>query len=434
MRKLVACACVAATWVLAGEAFAQAPPAESAPPAVAPQPPAASPAPVEPRPPEWKFAFHGFVGVSLYVQDTPAFVLNGQGPMLPLSKPGGGATTGADVRQSRFNLSATGPEVLGGAVPKGVFEMDLFGLNGPGGYGEVSVYPRLRLAYAQLDWGHDVLRLGQDHELILAMMPESMAHIAYPMTYFNGLIGWREPGVTYLHTFDLEGAHLELAAQLIKSDWANPTDFGESNLNDLDVDMGQLSGFLGGEARVKFTSDHLTAFAAGHYNHVEGTHAGDLVAPPTTIPTRNWDVVAGVAGFKLAGGGLSLLGSAYAGKNLGPLVGALLQFPTTNDIREWGAWGQLAYSITEGLSVSAIAGTSQPNASDIAQAGGGRSSNSLVGGMIRYQAGGFAFGPEYAHVIGKQIDKNGNGVAAGAGAPDGVVEVNQVTLSGMYTF
>jgi len=122
-----------------------------------------------------------------------------KGPLLPLTQPGGGVTTGADIRQSRFNFSVTGPRVLD-AVPKAVLKINLFGLNSPGGYGEVSVYSRVRLAYAELSWGNDILRLGQDHELILAMIPETMGHMAYPSTYFNGMLGWREPGAGYFHT------------------------------------------------------------------------------------------------------------------------------------------------------------------------------------------------------------------------------------------
>jgi hypothetical protein len=380
------------------------------------------------------------VGVSLYTQDTPTFVLNGQGPLLPLSKPGGGLTTGADIRQSRFNFSLAGPKVLGGATPKAVLELDLFGLNSPGGYGEVSVYSRVRLAYAELNWGDDVLRLGQDHELIIPLIPESIGHLAYPATYFNGLIGWREPGVGYFHTVPIGESKLELAIQAIKSDWENPTDFGDTTLNDLNVDYGQLSGWLGAEARVKWTSEHVMGFVAGHYNHVEGTHAGDLVNPPTNaagmpaIPNRNWDVLAGVAGLKVTVAGFSLLANAYVGKNLGPLLGDLLQFPVTNDVSEWGGWLQLGYDVTSHLSLWALGGTSRPKESDVVAAGGGRAANSVIGGMVRYKEGGFAFGPEFYHVIAKDVLANGNGAPSGAGAPDGYIDVNQFMLSGAYFF
>jgi hypothetical protein len=384
---------------------------------------------------DWKFGFHGLAGVSIYVQDTPGFVLNGQGPLLALSKPGYGYTTGADIRQSRFNFSLAGPKAFG-ATPKAVLEIDLFGLNSPGGYGEVSVYERVRLAYAELKWTDDVLRFGQDYQLILALLPESMGHMAFPVTYFNGMLGWREPGIGYFHTIPMEGSKLEVAVQLMKSDWQNPADFGTATTQDLDVDYGQLSGWLGAEARVKWTSDNLSAFVAGHYNHVEGTHAGSLVVPPMAVPGRDWDVMAGVAGAKIKLGGLTVSGSVYVGKNLGPLLGELLQFFTTNDVSEWGGWVQAGYNITEHLNVSLVGGGAQPNTNDIKAAGGGRLYSDVLGGMVRYQDAGFAVGPEFYHEWTKTITAGGNDAGSGvtgAGAP-GEINVNQFMLSGMYFF
>jgi hypothetical protein len=411
---------------------AEAPPPP--PPAEPPPPPAAAPSEFVSLGGDWKFGFHGIAGVSVYVQDTPTFVLNGQGPLLPLTKPASGYTTGADIRQSRFGFSLAGPKVLG-AIPKAVLEIDLFGLNSPGGYGEVSVYSRVRLAYAELNWGDDILRFGQDHQLVLGVIPESIGHMAYPATYWAGMVGWREPGIGYFHKIPFGDSNLEFAVQLMKSDWQNPADFGQPTTNDLDVDLGQLSGWLGVEARVKYTSENFTAFVAGHYNHVMGTHSGDVVAPPQMNPiNRNWDVYAGVAAAKLVLGGFSLTASGYVGQNLGPLLGEQLQFFTTNNVGEWGAWGQAKYAFTKEFDISALAGTSQLKTSDVEAAGGGRLSNTVLGGMIRYKVGGFALGPEYFHLIAKHIQADGTGTPSGAGAPDGVIAVNQLMLSGCYFF
>jgi hypothetical protein len=191
---------------------------------------------------------------------------------------------------------------------------------------------------------------------------------------------------------------------------------------------------------VKYTSEHFTAFVAGHYNHVMGTHFADVVAPPQaqTMPpstiNRNWDVYAGVAGVKLVLGGLSVTASGYVGQNLGPLLGEQLQFVTNNNVGEWGAWGQLKYAFTKEFDIQALAGTSQLKTSDMEQAGGGRLSNTVLGGMVRYKVGGFALGPEYYHVIAKAIQADGTGAPSGPGAPDGVIAVNQLMLSGCYFF
>jgi hypothetical protein len=219
-----------------------------------PQPPAAEPPPPPPPPPpplakppyppseylslggDWRFGFHGLAGVSLYVQDTPGFVFNGQGPLLALTKPASGYTTGADVRQSRFGFSVSGPKVLG-ATPKAVLEIDLFGLDSPGDYGEVSAYERLRLAYAELNWENDTLRFGQDTQLILAMTPDSMGHLAYPVTYTAGMVGWREPGIGFFQRIPLGDSSLELAVQVMKSDWQSPYGFGAPATEIEDVDL-----------------------------------------------------------------------------------------------------------------------------------------------------------------------------------------------------
>jgi hypothetical protein len=328
-----------------------------------------------------------------------------------------------------------------GATPQAVLEIDLFGLDSPGSYGEVSSYQRLRLAYAELGWENDILRFGQDHQLILGVTPDSLGHQAFPVTYFAGMVGWREPGIGYFHKFPLGGSSLELAFQVMKSDWQSPYDFGATTTNLVDPSLGQLSGLPGFEGRLKFTSDHFMAFAAGHYNRVSALHAGDLPQPlPVMIYPRDWDVFCGVAGVQVKAGGLSLTASGYSGQNLFPLLGEQLQPVMSNSMAEWGAWGQIAYAFTDNFDISAVAGTSQLKTADVELAiqdkGGGSAplSNTVVGGMIRYQVEGFAFAPEFYHVIGRVIQEDGAGANVSPGAQDGTISVNQVMLSGMYSF
>ena len=215
-----------------------------------------------------------------------------------------------------------------------------------------------------------------------------------------------------------------------------------TNVNDLNtsITVNSRDGW-GRKLAVKWLSENVwRRCVAGHYNHVQGTNAGELVNPPTTaagapaIPNRNWDVVAGVAGLRLTVAGFSLLLNAYVGKNLGPLLGDLLQFPVTNDVNEWGGWAQLGYNITHHLNVWALGGTSRPKVSDVDAAGGGRAANSVIGGMIRYQDGGFALGPEFYHVIARDVTATGAGAPSGPGAPNGTINVNQAMLSGAYFF
>jgi hypothetical protein len=411
---------------------------------------APDPATVAPRPNvfvsgDWRFSFHGIAGASVYVQDTAGFAFNGQGLLLPLDKPSNAYTTGVDVRQTRLTLGLSGPTVLGGATPSALVETDFFGPYSPGSYGEVSITPRLRLGYAELNWGHDVIRVGQDLQLLIGFIPESLGHLGFPVTAPAGLVGWREPGVTYFHTFDLpDESKLEISASVMRSDWSGPVGFGQTSLNNLNVDYGQLSGWPGVEARVKWTTGALVAFVAGHYNRVEGTHAGELVNPPQAagaggtvvpqIPTRDWDVFAGQAGVRVHAARWTVYANAYLGQNTAPLQGELTQFIQTNDVREWGAWGQALVEVVKGLDVSCVAGTTQLQKSDVEAGGGGHIYNSLVGGMVRYKEGGFAVGPEYFHVVSRRVDASGAGVPSGAGAPSGTIIANQFMLSGMYFF
>jgi hypothetical protein len=444
------------------EALAQ--PAEPAQASPTPEPPQ-SPAPLPPEPTskkllppvefvspggDWRFGFHGMVGVSFYMQDTPNYVYNGQGILLASNVPANGFTTGADVRQTRFGFSLSGPKVLG-ATPKAIIDFDLFGLASPGAYGEVSVYDRIRLAYLEMKWKNTVLRFGQDDQIILGIVPDSIGHLAFPVTYTAGMIGWREPGMEFFQRIPFsDDVNLELALQIMKSDWESPYDLGAPTNSLTEVDLGQLSGWPGIEGRIQFSSPWFSAFVAGHYNHVEGTHQNDIVpplnAPLEVTPNRNWDVVASVAGVKVRVGDPAALeftaqGSGYYGKNLAPLLGELLTFWTSNDISEWGAWGQAKFGFLRYFDISGMVGKSKLNATDLETAlsmnaggGGNRYSNMVMGAMIRCQIAGLAFGPEYYHVIGEYIQPGGQGAPAGPGAPNGVLTTNQGMLSAMYFF
>ncbi len=370
---------------------------------------------------------------------TGSLILNGQGPLLSQGEPSSQKyVTGADIRQTRLNFGVTGPKLFGGmATPKAVVEMDFFNLNGPGGYGEVSVVPRLRLAYGELNFGDTVVRFGQDWQILFANAPISLGHLAYPVTYWNGQIGWREPGVGVFQTIHTGDSKLELAAQIMKSDWENPTDFGQASTQDLNVDLGQLSGLPALEARAKWSNDMLMGFLAAHWNHVRGSAAGNEPVQAGTITTassRNWDVVALKAGWSASYADFMFQGQVYTGKNLGPVIGGLLQFPTVADLHESGGWAQLAYNLNSNWNIQILYGTERLNSGDVAAnlsaAPNGRYQSNVMGGGIQYKYGAFAVGPEVYHMV----DKQQNTATSGAGAPDGVIDSNQYMLTANYNF
>jgi hypothetical protein len=382
----------------------------------------------------FKFEVHGIVGASMYVQTNPDFLLNGQGPLL-LKSENSATTTGFDARETRLNFSVTGPQILNGATPKAVVEADFFGLNSPGGYGEVSALERLRLAYAELNWGSTWVRFGQDWQLLFANSPVSLGHMAYSPAWFAGLVGWREPGFTVFHQVSVtDTSSIEGAIQLSKSDWANPEAFGLSTSNDQNVDLGQLSGLPAVEARVKYSFTDGNAYLAGHWSRVDGSKAADLVytktGDSTAVADRDWDVVVGKIGAKYTLFDFTVQGEVYVGKNTAPLYGEQSTFYTASDVHEAGGWLQAGYNFTPEFSLWGLYGTTHSNVSDVNAAGGGPYQNTVIGGLLQYKVGGFGFGPEIYHVETKTtLTAN-----AGSGAQDGVMDGMQYMLTGAYFF
>jgi len=121
---------------------------------------------------DFTFAFHGYIAGSMYWQDQQIAPSNGQQAWFVTSQANAHKQLfGGDVRTSRLNFSLAGPKVLWGGTPKGVVEFDFSNNAGPGTFGDVSVLPRLRLAYAELIWGNTAIRFGQDHQLLIGSSP-----------------------------------------------------------------------------------------------------------------------------------------------------------------------------------------------------------------------------------------------------------------------
>ena len=413
-----------------------------------------------PPPPQWRFEMHGFVGGTVYAQDS------GNAGVFPSGGGQGLYMTSAvqpkqdrlilsgDVRQSRFNFSVAGPKVFGGATPKGVLEIDFFNGWGSGAYGDISLTPRMRLAYAELNWGAHRLQFGQQNDLIFAMAPVSLAHIAFPLGYGTGNIGWRRPGVFGFHTFgnvaNKDGWKAEFAWEVGRANWndsgapgaltdpqggtiANPTNgIGQQTVGAAGDRFGnnfaEAAGIPAVEARLTLLGgQYFTAFVTGHYHKVDRSGAD---APPTTTAgiSSDLDVVAGSAGLKLALGPVTVAGTGFVGKNLGPLIGALIQFQpaTAGDVHEYGAWGQLGLNFTKELSIWGFAGVEAPNRQDARAAGFTRLQNVTTSGLLQYRDGGFAVGLEVVHFH--------TTVAPAAGFADTAIDGNQVLFTGLYFF
>jgi len=110
-----------------------------------------------------------------------------------------------------------------------------------------------------------------------------------------------------------------------------------------------------------------------------------------------------------------LQGSGWYGKNAGPLLGNIVQFPqytypgTTasnsyfGDIFGWGAWGQVGFNLSKAFSLWYTIGVDHPSYTDIVannRAGGAASTrlrNLNQVGMLRFASGGYAIGLEWLY-------------------------------------
>jgi hypothetical protein len=367
-----------------------------------------------------KFEFHGFVGGSVYTENAAlssgggaaAWVVTGE----PTQDKG---VFGGDVRQTRLNFSLTGPQVFEDATPRAFAEIDFFGGNTAGGFGDISIAPRLRIAFAELKLAKTgtMVRAGQDHDLILGIvLPATVGHVAFPLSYQAGSVGWRRPGLAVYQTLPVADMKVELAASVGRSGWSGAT-AAESAL-------GMASGLPSFQGRAKLQGKIFEAFVAGHFNRIDVDGQG-------ADGDAELDTTAVTAGGKVSYMGATLAGAGYMGKNLAPLAGNLLQWQPSAalldpsgpiDVNEVGAWAQLGYNITPTISAWALHGFANPDDEDLTKATLTRSRNSITSGMLRYQSKGYSAGLEYT-----MFRTSYTNVAE-------PLEGNQVMLSGMYFF
>lgn len=432
----------------------QAPPTSEATagkPAEPPKPATPAAAPASP----FTFAFRGFVSGSVFVQDG---VLAGAAGL-----PGIGGTTGqghgalfaasepvtdklffsGDVRQTRMNFSMKGPPVLGGATPTGVIEMDFLGANSGGAFGDDSVLPRIRLAYVEAAWPTTTLRVGQFHNLVVAFIPASAAHIAFPFAYGAGQLGWRSPGVTLLERVPMGGMNLELGLQANRAQWvdtaaactAGQTPEANGCLPG-GIPLAESAGTPQVQARVSLSSGKtpsawplyppgdFVVYLAGNWAQTDrsgiGVGAGEAI---TSL------VVQG--GTKLQFGPLLVAANGWWGQNAGGLLGHIIQFAgtgivPTDDISGFGAWGQVGFSLTKETAIWVFAGTDRPDEEQAAALSLARRHQNVFAAMVSYRDGPYAVGLEWVHWATDIRPRPATGV--------GVTNVNQAAGTVTYFF
>lgn len=347
-----------------------------------------------PKPSPFTFNLKGFVSMSACAQDGSYGLSDCQQAIWAGTEPEGDVSSLAfDVRQSRFNFSVKGPQVMFGATPTAVLELDFFQGFGGGAFGDVSLLNRMRLAYTELNWGAHRLAFGQLNDLTFAMAPVSLSHIAFPLGYGTGNLGWRRPGIWGFHNFKAAPElSLELAWMVGRSQWndAAATIGGNASTQPSGLNQGVASSIPAIEARATATYGKLlTAWVAGHYNQVDlngvGTGGGESL-----------DVQALAAGAKVTFGPATLAATGFYGQNVGPLIANLAQFNLADeDVSVYGYWAQAGFNITKELSAWALFGQQVPDEDDAKANGFARLENQTANVILQYRDGGMGYSLEW---------------------------------------
>lgn len=464
-------------------AAAPAEPAEEPAPEAAKAPPPPSPvlaappaAPVSP----FSLTVKGVITGTMFMQDLPTLSGNGGGAIFgAVSLPVDHWFLGGDIRQTQINFGIRGPEVLGGATPLGVLEFDMLGGNQintvpapaassrqvvtdamgmpigstaatftASNQGDESVLPRVRLAYVELNWGAgaNILRVGQFHNLLLPMIAASGSHIGVPLGYGAGQLGWRAPGITYLHRFMLsETTALTAGLQVNRNSWLDaapqcgPTGNVMVNCVPQGVSLGEASMLPQVEARVvlsgppapspfpMYAPNAWQVHLVGHWDVKDMSGIGFDAVPPMADSLTTM-VVEG--GFKLTLGPVLVAANAWYGKNAGGLFGHMVQMqaPGLGDVSGFGAWGQVGVSFTKNIALWGFFGTDIPDEAEAIAARFFFLKNTQLSGMLSYVDGPVALTLEYLRT------NTDTAAIAAAMIPANTVAANQIAITAAYFF
>ncbi len=402
----------------------KAAPAPAAPAqSVAAAPAGTPPAPVFSSAPGISVAMHGFINVSAFSQNKTFTFGNGQNAEFPA--PGSnGSLSGVDVRNTRFWFDFSGAKFAGNWTGGGRIEADFFGgFNGTGPYSQQQPNPRLRQAYMDLanaDTGSTV-RIGQQWDLMFPLdnVPTSLAHIAFPLGYGTGLIGWRFPGVVWMQDLNhgSSGPKWRFDLGVFEGNWNGPG----NNVNYLTA--GNVGFRPQVEARLRVQDKSWLAYVVAHYSRVDLRGVGATEPTPVKSSLKS-------TGFEVGGswhpGPWLFKGLAYSGNGLGEIFGSMAQF---GDIQETGGFLQAGYSFTPNWSANAFYSIAKPKANDVVSWLGHGSTGLLRSRQaalsLQYASGAYELGVEWMY---DKLDSTSDGVDRKT------TSGNQVSLNALYHF
>ncbi|GLQ45847.1 hypothetical protein GCM10007862_08980 [Dyella lipolytica] len=369
-------------------------------------------------------AFNGFIDATAFSQTKSYTYGNGQNAEYPI--PGTkGNLSGVDIRNTRFWFDLTGAKVAGDWVGGARLEMDFFGgNNGTGAYSQQQPIPRLRQAYMVLSnpVTGSTIKVGQMWDLMFPLddLPESLSHIAFPLGYGSGIIGWRFPGAIWSQDLNhgSQGPQWRLDLGGFEGNWNGPG----SNINYLTAGNAGFRPQVEAKLHVEVEKEWML-FLAAHYSQINLSGVGGT--EPTPVK-RQFSSEAVEVGGAWTPGPWVFRSVLYTGKGIGEIFGDLSQF---GDIKDTGGYVSGGYKFTPNWSVNLFYAISKPNAHDVIRWMGNGSTGLLKAHSyatnLEYTVGDYSFALEWIHAILNDTTNGTNRVATSG---------NQVNLSAFYKF
>ena len=366
---------------------------------------------------------HGFVDATFFWQNQNFGFGNGQDAEFTVPSANHNDLTGGDVRNTRLWMDVGGAQLPGSDYSAGGHvEMDFFGgFNGTGPFSSTQETPRLRQAYVTLDdaAAGSAWKIGQQWSLLFPLdnTPESYAHIAFPLGYASGVIGWRFPGVVWSQSLNTGSeSHWRLDLGAFEGSWNGPG----SNVNFDTAGNADFHPQL--EARLHVQDGALLWYVVGHYSRESLSGVGGTAPTPITDSITSYGYEGGLGWTP---GTWVVHAGIYDGKGLGENFGAMAQF---GDISEWGGYGQVGYKFTPQWTLLALYATVRPNQGEVVTWTAGATTayvrNQQMALDALYSNGPIGFGLEWLHAISRYV------VAGGTASTVG----DQVSASAIYRF
>jgi hypothetical protein len=199
---------------------------------------------------------------------------------------------------------------------------------------------------------------------------------------------------------------LTFAAEAVKNKWSREAqNAGTGNpTSPTLIGEGEASGMpmFQGMARVDGKAGDLAflGYLVGVYHTVAlDGFGGSVFVPVAAGGKKDLTGYVGEIGGKVTFAPVSLAFNAYTGKATGNMLGSMLVF---GDIKDLGYWASLSGNLTKEFSVTLTYGANKPDEKDVRKWASAtatpststRLKNSMFGGMVKYQDGGYALALE----------------------------------------